>query len=91
MSIKIFVLGFTYLLIYLLIRASLISPNGPKQNFQLSGFAMGRAFAEVTYSLVEDVTLDWGCWPLVEVDEVMGHLCANGTIEACSQQATPIW
>ena len=88
MSIKIFVQGFTYLLIYLLIRASLISLNGPKQIFQLPGFAMGRAFAEVP---VEDVALDWGCWPLVEVDEVMGHLCANGTIEACSRQAIPIW
>ena len=47
-----------YLLIYLLIRTSLISLNGLEQNFQLSGFAMGRAFAEVP---VEDVTLDWGC------------------------------
>ena len=35
--------------------------------FQASGFAMGRAFAEVP---VEDVVLDWGCWPLVEDDEV---------------------
>ena len=35
--------------------------------FQASGFAMGRAFAEVP---VEDVALDWGCWPLVDEDKV---------------------
>ena len=50
--------------------------------FQASGFSMDRAFAEVP---VEDMALDWGCWPLVEEDEVVGHLCVNGTIEACSR------
>ena len=51
--------------------------------FQASECAMGHAFAEVP---VEDVALDWGRWPLVEEDDVIGHLCINGTIEACSRQ-----
>ena len=35
--------------------------------FQASGFAMGRAFAEVP---VDDVALDSGCWPFVDEDGV---------------------
>jgi len=35
--------------------------------FQASRFDIGRAFADAP---VEDVALDWDCWPLVAVDEV---------------------